>query len=458
MANNPVAAEYLKNVPFKYMKYIQEVVNYLHQADPYFNQFYIDGQVDFIEVGDRIPQIVDFIWETVNPDSVKPDSIKIEDVTKSVLLKDGLADDGIENIIMPSPVIKTNEDGHTFKITCEHVNGSAISAEVTYNWQWRIYWGSSLDNALTDPTLLLNSILGDTLLRSFHFPDEAQKYRYICYPAFWEPVDIWTDDHGGLNVPFVNLGNYPVSNTFGVSTLYTILRSSWKMGGVLDITPIRGPCVPPDVDPEFTQFEISGQAVTLEVGDQIPAAVTFDWNTSNSGNVKPNSVNIRDVTSALDLALNLANDGTEDVVMPGPIQKLIKDSHTFKIDALNINLAPFERNKVYYWVFRAYWGTNASDNLTTEAEIKALISNQLRSSYQGNYAMPEAASEYKYICFPTSYGAPDTGDFFKVETGWPSPFINVGTVSVENALGVTTNYYVYRSENKVGGAMTIRIV
>ena len=77
----------------------------------------------------------------------------------------------------------------------------------------------------------------------------------------------------------------------------------------------------PFQEPTFTSFEITGQTTPKEVGESIPAAVTFTWGTTNPSNIQANSIVIRDVTNATDLATGLVNDGTEAITMGGPIQK-----------------------------------------------------------------------------------------------------------------------------------------
>jgi hypothetical protein len=46
----------------------------------------------------------------------------------------------------------------------------------------------------------------------------------------------------------------------------------------------------------------------------------------------------------------------------------------------------------------------------------------------------------------------DDAFYINVENGW-----YYGLVSVTNAQGVTEDYRVYRTRNKVGGAITIRV-
>lgn len=206
--------------------------------------------------------------------------------------------------------------------------------------------------------------------------------------------------------------------------------------------------------PAFTSFTISGQSNPLEVGDSIPAAVTFIWGTSNPANIVANSLAIRDVTNAIDLATGLANDGSEAIVMGGPIQKTTQASHVFRISGQNTKLQTFLRNVTYNWRWRLYYGTNTNATLD-ETAIEALASSLLTNTYARTYALG-GGSNYKYVCFPTSFGTPTT--FIDVDTGFGVDMVKQSPdVSVTNSFGQTTNYSVWRTLNIVGSTLNLQV-
>jgi len=214
----------------------------------------------------------------------------------------------------------------------------------------------------------------------------------------------------------------------------------------------------PYQDPTFSSFSISGQSSTLEVGDSIPASVTFTWGTTNSGNVSSNSLIIRDVTGASDLATGLADDSSEAIVMSGAIQLTAQGSYVFRIRGTDTD-APskdFQRDATYNWRWKFYWGTSATTTLT-EAQIESLPNggNGLYSSLSRTYSLDAAASQYKYICYPATLGTLST--FTDTSTMLAVPFEAPYTVSVTNSFGQTTNYNVYKSTNMLGGAMNIAV-
>jgi hypothetical protein len=103
-----------------------------------------------------------------------------------------------------------------------------------------------------------------------------------------------------------------------------------------------------------------------------------------------------------------------------------------------------------------YYGTSANTSLT-EAQIEALASSGLQSGRTGNYTF--GAGDYKWICYPTSFGTTNTSTGFKdTSTNLAVPFESPLTVSVTNAYGQTTNYYAYRSTNIMGSTITIQVV
>ena len=212
--------------------------------------------------------------------------------------------------------------------------------------------------------------------------------------------------------------------------------------------------------PAFTSFSISGQAAVLEVGDQIAAAVTFLWAASNPANIVNDAtyIKLRDVTNALDLALALANDGSEAVVMPGAIQKTVPASHVFQIQGINNRPAPgpdvFTRNATYTWYWRLFYGIAGTDTLPDEASIEALASSLLTNTAARTYSFGAGAAQYKYIAFPDGFAVPTS--WTDQSTSLNVPFINqAGTVSVQNAFSQTKLYRVQRSLNKLGSAMNI---
>lgn len=100
------------------------------------------------------------------------------------------------------------------------------------------------------------------------------------------------------------------------------------------------------------------------------------------------------------------------------------------------------------WLWRVYWGADTNTSLT-EAQVEALTSSSLKSGRTGTYTITATGGKYLYVAYPTSFGAAAS---FTVG-GFTTTFQQVSSsLSVTNAYGATTTYYVYRSEDLQNGS------
>jgi len=237
------------------------------------------------------------------------------------------------------------------------------------------------------------------------------------------------------------LGGIPAGSTFSLQTM----QQMWDA------------LLYPYQYPTFASFLISGQANPLEVGQSIPAGVTFLWSTTNNPNIVPNSLVIRDVTSAFDLATGLANDGSEAITMPGAVMLNVVGSYQFRITGQNTYPGSFSRSIIYNWYWRLYYGDSSNAGPLTEAQIKSLANSALTSGFAGTYSFPATggAPTYKYISFPTAFGLPTS--FIDPSTGFAVPMNPPATVSVTNLYGQVINYYSFRTTNSMAGAISIEV-
>lgn len=219
--------------------------------------------------------------------------------------------------------------------------------------------------------------------------------------------------------------------------------------------------------PSFSSFNMVGQATNVEVGSTISGSRTFIWNTANPSNIETNSITIRDVNAALDLATGLSNDGNETLTLPSSVQLLSPGSYVWRIIGEDTQSSFFQRNFTVNWLWRRFSGTSSSTTLT-ETDIESLTSSGLSSTFSGNYSF--AAGGYKYICYPTSFGdithIYDTDTNFPIAMATPSDDaffsnvangINYGLVNVTNSFGQTIGYRVYRTKYILGSTITISV-
>ncbi len=210
--------------------------------------------------------------------------------------------------------------------------------------------------------------------------------------------------------------------------------------------------------PAFTAFGITGQGTPIEVGATIPAgATTFTWTTSNSINVKPNSISIVDTTGSTTLASGLANTGTDTITI-GAITNILPATQVWTINGVNTQNATFSRTYTVSWLWRVYAGDSVNVTLTAN-QIKALTAfSSLKASFAGTYAITQT-TDYAYFCYPDAMGS--VSSFVDGNTGFPISMAtsvdnaayshtangwSYALVSVTNAQSIATNYRVYRTQ------------
>lgn len=204
--------------------------------------------------------------------------------------------------------------------------------------------------------------------------------------------------------------------------------------------------------PTFSSFTISGTTI-LEVGAPINDSRTFTWATTNEDNIVANTVAINNITTSTNIVTGTADDGSHVYdFSASPVDPNTAVTHTYRISATNTQATVFTRDLTTSWRWRMYWGTSANTSLT-ESEIESLVNNQLATNSSGTYTF--AAGGYKYIAYPTSFGLKTT--FKDQGTGFDVDMQAAVTTSVTNGNGVTTDYYVHRTTNVLGGAITITV-
>lgn len=211
--------------------------------------------------------------------------------------------------------------------------------------------------------------------------------------------------------------------------------------------------------PGFASFAIAGVTSPLEVGSSFGPAVTFNWSTSQSGNVGANSITLKDITTAATLLSNTANDGTQAVTLPGAVTRSTAGTHVFEIDGVDTQPAPFNRQLTIAWQWRRYFGASANTSLTA-SQILALASNGLASGYAGSYSM--GAGGYKFIALADAVGGQITS-VKDASTQLAVPMVSGShtdgggygyeLVTVVNAQGVSAAVRVYRTLNALGSAV-----
>jgi len=255
--------------------------------------------------------------------------------------------------------------------------------------------------------------------------------------------------NGGVDM-FIN----PLPTTVTVGGL--LLGSTFPAPGVT-FTQLLNLILYPFIPPTFSSFLFTGVAV-LEVGDSIDSAVqAITWTTTEPGNIAVNSIDIDDVTGAVNLETGLPNTGTVTHDFSGaPITYNVAAVNQFLITGTDTDPAgpfAFTRTLDVYWYWMVYAGTDATTPLV-EADIEALTDYAaLSAGFARTYAF--AAGDYKYVCYPAVMGTATV--FTDTGTGLNVPFEASYNINVTNAEGILTAYRVHRSTNIIGAAINIAV-
>lgn len=274
----------------------------------------------------------------------------------------------------------------------------------------------------------------------------------------------------GINFQ-LNYGNPQTTSPL----LYTNLIGSVAVGGIPAGTTFSNATMkdmwdallkPPYQQPNFSSFTFNHGGALREVGNAIVGGpYTFTWATSFPANVQNNSVTIRDLTNNVNLLSGTANDGNA-VITLSTINKTSAASHQWRAQAVRTNSTVFYSPTVTVsWQWRRFHGTQSLTSLSA-SQIQALSGSALAANRLGNYTF--GGGSYKYFAWPTSFGAPTLFRDFNtnlavamagIAEGYTTPVgaYYAQVVSITNIWGVTTNYYLFRTRNILGGSIIITV-
>lgn len=111
----------------------------------------------------------------------------------------------------------------------------------------------------------------------------------------------------------------------------------------------------------------------------------------------------------------------------------------------------------------AFWGKTTLASLG-QSDVLALAESESTSAFAGAYAFAAGAG-YCFFAWPEAFGAPAVGSGFALGSfpmsmaaagdGYAGTVVNGWTAQVVSVGGV--NYYVFRSQNQLGGAFSVTV-
>lgn len=283
----------------------------------------------------------------------------------------------------------------------------------------------------------------DNEFKILHFDDDTKSVTFNL-------EDIGTGENREIKIYDENIG---LSNTiYSNANPMPEKIGGLEIGATFDNIPIwqvLDTMLYPYQYPAFTSFSIGGQNTTLEVGASTTDNPEFLWATSNSSNIKTDSVELIDVSGGdVSIISNIGNTGSYVSSISG-VSRNTAGSYVFRIKGLNSKSQNFQRDLTLNWRWRFYYGESNSDTLT-EADVKNLRVGNLGAGYTGTYNF--SPTGYKYLCYPVSWGS--LSGWKDQSNNLPIPLASPYIVSITNINGVTEDYYCYRTYNILGGSIT----
>lgn len=211
----------------------------------------------------------------------------------------------------------------------------------------------------------------------------------------------------------------------------------------------------------FTTLEVSGANVDASLSGGVFHIQTPPPTFSiSSFTISPATLEYGNVSQAV--TLNWAYSGlapTSQTLNGTPLDPALR---TLVVDTSVSNFALManagaktaSRSASLAYASRVYSGNSTDSHL---ADLSGLA-GALKANASGTYDFTAGVNVYKYIAIPSNYANvnPDTG-FIDTSTGFPVSFDSPYIIPVTNGYGHEQNYNVYRSYNKLNGAITIRV-
>jgi hypothetical protein len=182
-----------------------------------------------------------FTWGTSNSGNIQANTIKIDQLyPTTVNLLTGGANDATETINLTGAIISTDTPTtiSMYRITATNSKSITFTTTISRTWKYRWYYGKNINASLTNEQIIAlanTNLITAAVNVSLTFPSSVSpEYLYIIIPQdLGQPSD-WRDSTTGCfgnNIPYSNIGSTTIINTYGISTIYNIYRSTNKITG-----------------------------------------------------------------------------------------------------------------------------------------------------------------------------------------------------------------------------------
>jgi hypothetical protein len=219
---------------------------YPYQA-PSFVSFAVTGS-NPLEVGEALPSILYFTWDSSPDTKVIPGSVFVTDETLGTILSGYDSDGSLIPYTYITPIVRTTYGTHSWSVNGVNTNSVAFSRTTAKSWYWRVYWGTSAISTVPDATLittLLNTPLRASMPGSYQFV--GGDYKYLAIPnsygiptsiiynglpfALADSVDGYTLGSGNITYCQVSIENANLQ-----TETYNVFRSKNPLVGAVSMT------------------------------------------------------------------------------------------------------------------------------------------------------------------------------------------------------------------------------
>jgi hypothetical protein len=202
---------------------------------PAFTSFGISGQATTLEIGDSINSgSKTFTWGTSNSANVQTNSITIADNSGTLL--SGEANDGSATYTLGSNITNTTVGStRTFTISATNTNSNSFSTSFTVTWKANLYVGKNTGTTINEAAAeALTASLGGVHTGEKAFAAGAG-YIYYVYPSNFADINTMKDKATNLDVPYIQLSDISITNSFGTTTTYKVFRTLNQLNGAITL-------------------------------------------------------------------------------------------------------------------------------------------------------------------------------------------------------------------------------
>jgi hypothetical protein len=197
---------------------------------PAFTSFAITGQSQTLEIGASIASgSKTFTWGISNSSNVTANTLIITGEPGTIVSGGSITSPYSYNLA--SAITKTTVNStSTFTISATNTKSS-----FTVTWKANLYVGKNTGTTINEAAAeALTSTLGGVHTGEKAFAAGAG-YIYYAYPSNFADINTMKDKATNLDVPYINLSDISITNSFSTTTTYKVFRTLNQLNGAITL-------------------------------------------------------------------------------------------------------------------------------------------------------------------------------------------------------------------------------